>query len=131
MLSNIEEIITTHILTSTVQTCAFGYRANVSSYPAASCAWRGGNVLQISGAGSLRDVALTLEVLIDGTDAESAIAAAEEVSELWYDATRFAALSALGVISILPRELVPPLASGESQQLARALVSFEVVVRMT
>jgi hypothetical protein len=131
MLTAIETQITTHILTTAIQSCVFGFPGSVSTYPAASCAWRSGSVDKVAGNGTVRDLALTLEVAIDGSSAESAQSAAEELSELWYDAARFAQLSALGVVSILPAALTPPAALQQTLQVAKSLVSFAVVVWMT
>jgi hypothetical protein len=131
MLSAIETQLIAHILTTLIETCVFGFPGNVTRYPAASCGWRGGSVDKVAGNGTIRDLALTLEVLIEGTDADSVQLAAEEVSALWYDAARFAQLSALGVVGILPGRLQPPLSHGDTAQLAKAQVAFEVVVRMT
>jgi hypothetical protein len=131
MLSAIESQLAAHILTSSIETCVFGFPANVSTYPSAACSWRSGSVDKIAGNGTVRDMALTLEVQIDSNSTDSAVAAAEEISRLWYDAARFAELSALGVISILPAALQPPAALQQTVQVAKALVSFEVVIRMT
>jgi hypothetical protein len=86
---------------------------------------------KVAGNGAIRDLALTLEVLIDSNSADSAVSAAEEVSRLWYDAARFAQLSALGVVSVLPRAIQPPAGLQQTSQVAKALVSFDVVIRMT
>ena len=131
MLSAVETQLIAHIITSSVQSCVFGFPLNVSTYPAAACTWRSGSVDRGAGNGAIRDLALTLEVQIDSNSAAGAVAAAEEVSRLWYDAARVAELSALGVISILPKAISPPTGLQQTQQIAKALVSFDVVVRMT
>ena len=129
MLTSIETQLATDIETTSVASCAFGFPGNMGRYPAASCAWRSGRLQIVSGAGHVRDLALTLQVQIEATDAATAQTAAEEVSALWYDVARFATLSALGVVSILPAELQPPLGLAATAQVARALVEFDVVVR--
>jgi hypothetical protein len=131
MLTAIETQLTAHILTTSIATCVFGFAGNVGTYPAASCTWRSGSVDKVAGNGTVRDLALTLEIAVDGSSADSAQAAAEELSALWYDAARFAQLSALGVVSILPRSITPPAPLQQTLQVAKALVSFEVVVRMS
>lgn len=107
-LAAIEALLAQHVEETSVIDCNVGARGASSYAPSATLSWEGGKVRAPSGSGTARDTELRLNVRISGASAEQARQAGQEVAALWFDAARFAELSALGVLSILPDALELP-----------------------
>ena len=137
VLGAIQTQLATDITTTSIDKTYLGFvESTPSTYPYAEIHMGGGEIgYNIT---SQIDVETGFEVYIYGTSMEQVQLAIEEITALWFSATKRAVLAGLGAINILPVSPYPPIVFAPSsattattQRPLMGALTFEMTVRYT